>query len=169
MTDVSSFYLRISGTAGVSNDTNATFLALYDSVSGQTSISINGNEEFRKNYPSKKSEIEDLAPYDAAVFASSGRVTVSSDPSDSALTVSSFTMVITGRVAYTDNTTKDFSFEIRDDGNVYNHQSVESNEAWLSIAGTGEDTATTTRAVITTVLESLYSDTGDAITVTLTS
>ena len=168
---VTSFILRASGNVALSDNSNETFLALYNPFGDDFSLSVNGNEAFRINYPSKKSEIEGMDIYSAASVLSEGAIAISSDPSDSGVVVSSLAMVVTGRVTFSDNTQHDFSYEVRDDGSVYNHVEYddEGNEAWASIAGEVEDTAAATKEIVTNFFENLYSTDADPITITLTT
>lgn len=166
---VTSFILRASGNVAMSDNSNKTFLALYNPFGDGFSLSVDGNEAFRANFPSKKSEIEAMDIFDAAAILSNGAITVSKDPDDEGLVVSSLSMVVTGRVTFDDNTHNDFSYEVRDDGNVYNHVEFEDegNEAWLAIAGPVEDTAAATKAIIIDLFENLYSTDVDPIVVSL--
>jgi hypothetical protein len=168
---INKFSLRISGVAALEDETNATFLGLYDSVSGQSIISVDGNTGFRKNYPSKKAEVEDLAIYDDSNFGSgAGAVTPASDPVDAGDVVRSLSMVITGRVAFDDETHQDFVYEVRDTGDVYNALHEGSNNAWAAIAADlSSDAGLAARAVIEGILTQLYSSDSDPIAVTLSS
>jgi len=109
-------------------------------------------------YPSKKEQVESLVPY----TISGGTVTPASDPTDSSIAVTSVSMVISGEVAFADNSIKSYEFEIRDDNNVYNHSGEEGNEAWLALA---DDS--TAKSLIEQIFTALYSSENDPITVTI--
>lgn len=162
---INSVSARISGVSSLSNNDVVSFLGLYDSYSNQIYLSVNANEEFRKNYPSQKSKIEELAPYTTAAFPSAGRIVPASDPVDTGVVVNSLSMVITGRVSFDDNTQDDFSFEVRDDGNVYDHTGELGREVWKTAFGDTPAINTIGNAVLT----ALYSTEADPIAVTITS
>jgi hypothetical protein len=160
---VRSVILRVSGNVGLSDNSIRTFLGLFDQETGLVSFSIDANEAFRANYPSKKEEIEALNPYLASVFPTVGQVVPASDPVDEGLVVDSLAMVITGRVAYDDNTQKDFSYEVRDDGSVFAHEAEEGDVAWADAFGVDSTPNTAAEAILTY----LYSAVGDEIAVNI--
>lgn len=162
---VSSVVLRVSGVVSLSDDTIRQFLGLYDQESNSVIYSVDANTGFRANFPSKKTEIEALAPYDIAQFPTRGQIVAGGDPADEGLVVTSLAMVITGRVAEDDDTYEDFSYEVRDDGSVYNHTPVEGNAAWEAAFGFSGDANTVAAAIFST----LYSTEADPIAVSLTT
>ena len=163
--EVISVILRISGNLGLSDDSNRTFLGLLDSEANSISFSVDANEAFRANYPTKKSEVEALRPYLIEAFPVRGQIVPGSDPVDEGLTVDSLAMVITGRVAYNNNTQKDFSYEVRDDGSVYAHEQEEGDVAWEDAFGYegGANVA------VEFILSTLYSTVDDSINVEITT
>lgn len=163
--EINSVSARISGVAGLSDNSTATFLGLYDSYSKQIHLSVDANVEFRKNYPSQKTKIESLAPYTIAAFPTTGRIIPASDPTDTGLVVDSLSMVITGRVSFDNNTHDDFSFEIRDDGSIYDHTGDKGREIWKTAFGDTPAVNTIGAAVLT----ALYSTEADPIAVTIAS
>lgn len=162
---VSSIVLRISGNVALSDNSVKTFLGLYDG--NVVSILVDDEESFRVNYPSKKSEIVALDPYSAVKFPTKGKIVPASDPVDSGNVVSSLAMLITGRVAYDDNSYQDFAYEVSGDGTVTNHVTYggEGNEAWEEAFGV--DALGNT--VAESILSSLYSSEADPISVSVTS
>lgn len=153
---ISSFTLRISGNASLEDNTVVSFLENWDS--NNLGDLPQSNLSFRVLYPSKKSEVEALVPY----VIVGGQVVPSADPTAAPVPVSSVSMVITGKVAYTDNSSQSFSFEVRDDGSVYNHTGQEGEDAWLAMA---EDP--TANALMAQMFTALYSTDEDPITVAI--
>ena len=153
---VTSFTLRISGVAALETGSSVSFLENWDSrVQGEL---VGSNISFRTNYPSKKSEIESLVPY----TIEGGQIVPSSDPTDSPIAVTSVSMVISGQVAYDDNSSGSFEFEVRDDGSVFNHTGVDGEDAWIALA---EDPTAST--IIEQMFTDLYSTDEDPITVAI--
>jgi hypothetical protein len=153
---ISSFTLRISGNASLEDNTVVSFLENWDS--NNLGDLPQSNLSFRVLYPSKKSEVEALVPY----VIVGGQVVPSADPTASPVDVSSVSMVITGKVAYADNSIQSFSFEVRDDGSVYNHTGQEGEDAWLAMA---EDP--TANALMAQMFTALYATNEDPITVAI--
>lgn len=154
---VSKFTIRVSGNASLADDRIVSFLKNWDSsVLGDLPDS---NLSFRYLYPSQKTKVESLTPY----TISSGTVTPSGDPTDSAVAVTAVSMVISGEVAFEDNTVKSFEFEIQEDGNVYNHFGTEAEEAWTALAENS-----TANAIIDQIFTELYSTDDDPISITIT-
>lgn len=153
---VSSFTLRVSGNASLANDNVVSFLENWDS--NVLSELPDSNLSFRALYPFQKEEVESLVPY----TISGGTVTPASDPTDAAVAVTSVSMVISGEVAFENNTVKSFEFEIQEDGSVYNHTGTEGEEAWVALA---EDS--TANSLIAQIFTTLYSSDDDPIMVTV--
>ena len=160
-----SIILRVSGTLGLSDNSVRTFFGIIDSEADSIVFSVGANEAFRANYPTKKSEIELLRPYLVEAFPTIGRIVPGNDPIDEGLVVDSLSMVITGRVAYDDNSHKDFSYEVRDDGNVYAYDFEEGDEACKDAFGFDGLSNTASEFIFST----LYSTKEDPIKVVVTT
>lgn len=164
--EVTSVVFRISGNLGLSDNSTRTFLGQLEqdgpSKRDILNISFDANEAFRANFPTKKEEIEALSPYSATIFPA-GQIVPSGDPVDAGLVVNSLSMVMTGRVTYSNNTQKDFSYEVRDDGSVYAHEAEEGDVAWADAFGPLGGPKIVAEIILTT----LYSAMDDSITVTL--
>jgi len=158
---VSSFTLRISGNAALEDGNIVSFLQNWDSnVLGELPDS---NLSFRNLYPSKKSEVEALYPY---VTTDGGAVSVSDPSPDAEVPVTSLSMVISGNIAYADDTVESVEFEVRDDGSVFNHS---GGEKWDKFTNDIRDNGLTSlEETVESIFTTLYSAEGDSITASLT-
>lgn len=159
---VSSFTLRVSGNAALEDGSIVSFLQNWDSnVLGELPDS---NLSFRNLYPSKKSEVESLYAY---TTTDGGAITPASDPTpDAEVPVTSLSMVISGNVAYDDDTTESIELEVRDDGSVFNHS---GGDKWDKFTNDIRDNGLTSlEETIESMFATLYSTEGDSIAVNLT-
>lgn len=151
---VRNFTLRISGNVALADNTIKSFLNNYDSaVKGSL---VDSNLAFRSLYSALKSQLISLEPWTNGNYA----VTPSADPTASAVAAEAAAIVITGIVAYEDNSIKSFAFELRDDGSAYNHTGAEGIAAWEDIADEFND-------AVADMFEELYTANGNVITVTV--
>jgi hypothetical protein len=145
---VKNFVINISGVVANKDNSVDSFGAWFDSA--QKALLVGNQNAFNALFPSKASIVHQLL---ALLSPASVSFT---DPATSKV-ISSFTMIITGTVAYADNTVKYFSFEVRDNDGVYKHIS-DGNTTFDELVADSAANA---------IIDQLFTDlVGTAVTVT---
>jgi hypothetical protein len=146
---IRNFTMNISGIIANSDNVVKSFGVWFDSA--QKALLTGSADAFADLFPSKAAIVSQLL----ALF-SPVSVSFSSLPS-SINSASSFTMIVSGNVAYDDNTVKSFSFEVQGDDGVYKHIS-DGNVTLDELVADS-----TFNAVVTDMLDDLI---GSAVTIT---
>jgi hypothetical protein len=145
---IKNFTMNISGVVAESNNNVSSFGVWFDS---QSKALLTGSEDaFVAVFGSKSAIITSL-------LSKFSPATISFTYPTSSLVVNSFTMVVSGVVAYTDNTVESFSFEVRDDGNVYKH---------IDTSNTTFDALVTDTSANTLIAGMWHNITGKTVTIT---
>lgn len=145
---VKNFVINISGVVAKKNNSVEAFGAWFDS--NQKATLVGNQAAFNALFPDKVSIVHQLL-----TLLSPASVSFT-DPATSE-EISSFTMIITGTVAYADNTVKHFSFEVRGDDGVYKHIS-DGNTTFDQLVADSAANA---------IIDQLFTDlVGSAVTIT---
>jgi len=152
---IRNYVIRVSGNIALENNEVRSFSEVYDSA--ELFSLDDGNLAYRSMFPSKKTIHDALAIWNNTI--TDANLTRTADPTDSPIAVTSVSMVVTGTVAYIDDTVKTFAFEIRDDDQVYEFNDEESEAAWQDLI----TTSTAAKDLILGIFETLLSTIADPI------